>query len=333
VDAGGGRGLAASGNDPEIVTLAKAAAACPHDKADAHFRALLDPDCPAMKAWDKGERIMQVTSDATLLNMTEDTDPTVRWLGACGLLRVSSWRKDKASAARVVTATEAEKDKFVGYKLGLASATIDLKQTALADRVLALIQDAKRDPWLRGGVIAALGYNDPAAFPAIRDAIERVARKDDDAFLRQSAIRELAWHEPTKSCGLMLEFIHDPEGQVASSAVHGCLSKGCEGNIDPLLTETLRRAKAGEVKDESFAWALGEVGKSNPAPAMRTRLVSIAQEIVKNEKNSSLSRSRAMEVIGGLDPRAAAFAAKYTKDHDALVAAAAKKVALAVAVK
>jgi hypothetical protein len=331
VDAG--RGLAQIHNDHETVILAKAAAACPRDLPNAHFRAMLDPDCPALKSWEKSEHIARSGDDATLLNMIEDDAPVTRWLGATALIRVHErWGKDKESAARLLTATEAERDKFVGYKLGVATAMIDLKTTGLADRVVALIQDTKRDPWLRGGVIATLSWNDANAFPAIREAMERVARKDDDAFLRQSVVRELSSHEASRDCTLALQLLHDPEDEVVSAAVHGCVTKGCEANIPELLDEIQRRAKAGQAGNETFAWALGQVGKANPpslaTPAGRARLVSLAEEIVKNDKNAGLGRSRAIDVLMELDPRAAApFVAKYTKDPDALVAAAAKKAA------
>lgn len=332
-DAGGadaGRGLANTHNDKETVALAKDAAACPREKNEtAHFRALLDPECPAMKAWEKSDHLSKNPDDDTLFNMIEDEDTTTRWLGATALIHVHErWSKDKPSALRVLAATEAEKNKYAGYKLGLATAMIDLKATKLADRVVALIRDTSRDPWLRGGVMATMGYNERPGPPEIREAIEGVARKDDDTFLRGSAIRELWFHADAKECALFLELAHDPAGEVASSAVHGCLAKACADDVDPMLDEIERRAKGGEVNDSTFAWALGEVGKSTPPPppAKRKRLVAIAQEIVKNDANGGLARSRAIESMVELDPAAAkAFASKYTKDSDSLVASAAKK--------
>jgi hypothetical protein len=327
---GATRGLERPENDAEIIKLAKAAVSCPRDQPDAHFRAMLDPDCPSLKTWEKSDRIAQSPDATTLLNLIEDPFPINRWLGATALTRISArWKKDKQAATRIVTATEKEDDKFVGYRIGLATAVIDLKATGLADRVIALINDEKRDPWLRDGVVATLGYNDPEEFPAVREAVEQVARRDKDASLRGSAVRELG-HAAAKECTLFLELLHDPESAVASSAVHACFSKGCEANIEPMLVEIERQAKLGQVKNETFAWALGEVGKSSPPPkpAMKSRLMSDAREIVKSDKNSSLARSRAIEVMVALDPKAAAaFAAKYTKDSDALVAAAAKKAA------
>jgi hypothetical protein len=325
-----GRGLANVQNDKEIVALAKAAAGCPPNENKA-LRSLLDIECPAFKDWQKGEPITRSSDNETLLDLIEDGDAKMRWLGALALLRVNErWKKDKAAAVRVVAATEDEKDKYVGYELGLASSVVDLRQTGLVDRVIALIRDTKRDPWLRGALIPTLGYNGKDGFPEIREAIEGIAREDGDGALRGIAVRELWYDVPSKECALFRDLLRDPQDEVAGFAVEGCEAKGCEANIAPMLDEIQRRAKAGEAKNEAFASALWELGKTSPppAPATRARLLSIAEEIVKNDENASLARSRAIEALAVVDPRAAAaFAGKYTKDADVLVAAAAKKVA------
>ena len=335
VDADAGtdsRGLANRANDADVVGLARAAAACPRDKAEAHFRALLDPDCPAMKAWVRNDLITRKAddargvNDATLINMIEDADPTVRWLGASALFNgAHPWRKDRASAARVLGATEVEKDRFVGYELGLASGAIDLSKTELADRVIALIRDRSRDPWLRGGVMNIASYNDRTKFPALRDAIEAVARMDADASLRESAIQQLSSHASNAECLLFVEFLHDPERQVTSGAVHGLLRPECVEQQASLLAEIVRRAPAGEA-DDTFAFAIGELGKPpGTTPATRKRLVAAAEDILKTTKNGSLARSRAVTVMVTLDPSTKAFVAKYRSDPDILVANAAKK--------
>jgi hypothetical protein len=307
------KGLAAKANDPAVVTLAKAAITCKPDGSR------LEWNCDGFKAWRDSELFKDAKSDATLVNLLEDTDEKVRFLGADRFAERAT--EDAAVAKRVVAAAQAETSTLVADRLGKALGKLDEKTGVAAD-VGQIIADSKLADLRVGAIIGG------ASNPALFDAILKVAAESTDDKMRLAA--EGAFYNNTPAgkeadvCKMWLANVDHENAEIAGEGAHltGRVSS-CKQSWDSLLDKIDARVKAGTVGFHQMAAALNWLhdGSESTAP-QKKRAITIAKALVSNTKIDAFIRSRAIEFLGPNDP---AFVGKFKKDKDPTIKEAAEK--------
>lgn len=313
-DAPPAKGLGAPGNDPAVVALAKAAQACKPDGTR------LEWNCDGYKAWRESPLLKDGKADATMLNLLDDADEKVRFLGADRLAEGAT--EDAAAAKRVLAAAQAETSTLVGDKLGKALGKIDGAKTGIAADVNKLLTDTKNDE-LRLGLITAGASN-----PSVADAILALANGSTDEKLRLAATTAFYNNTPAGKeadvCKMWLANVDHENREIAGESAAACGRVGsCSANWDSLLDKIEAKVKKGAVSYHQLAAALQWMHDGSSSNAkQKARTLKLAKAIASNAKNDPFARSRMLEFLGPLDK---AFVKKFTKDKEPMVKDAAER--------
>lgn len=307
------KGLANKANDAAVVTLAKAAQACKPDGSRLEY------NCEGYKAWRDSPLFSDNKADATLLNLLEDADEKVRFLGAERL--AAGPTQDAAAAKRVLAAAQAETSTLVADKLGKALGGIDGKKTGIAADASKLVADHKL-PELRLGLITAGASNESLA-----DAILALATESTDEKMRLAA--EVAFFNNTPAgkeadvCKMWLANVDHANAEISGEAAAVCgRTSACKASWDRLLDKIEARVKTGSVRNDRLAAALQWIHDGSESSAkQKTRTVTLAKAIASNVKNDAFARKGMIEFLAPLDK---AFVGKFKKDKEAMVKDAAE---------
>jgi hypothetical protein len=323
-DDAGGVGISNPGNAEPVVALAKTVIACEYD-AKFGFK-----KCDAENEFYKADAVKNGAADATLVNFLADEDLKVRYLGASGLYRAGRpYREDKALAKLVIEAAEKEQDELVGRRLGSAAGYIKADATGTKD-ALAKIAKSHPNAALREQFVGTVQQNNRDTF---YDLTKDLALNDKDEKVRVAALSAFWAGSPTDKqadvCGLWAGLAtHDASEAVAAKSAHyiGFSSRGqCADQYDAVLDSIDKRAKAGEVKDINFAYAVKYIhNQESLKPPQKAKAVRVAQAILDNKKNGGTPRASALEFLVKDAKRGPNFAKKYEKDEEFFVKSRAK---------
>lgn len=320
--AGTGKGLAASGNDPALLALAKKVLECGWTQENG-----VEYDCAAREAWEGSEILEKGAPDATLVNFLEDSRWEVRWLGATSLSHASvGYREDKSLAERVLAAAETEKVDSVLRHLARAVGAIRLGKVGLAERAKAF----GRSPTAKAVRVAFLSQvqfaNSELFYPYTVD----LAKTDPDNEIRDAAMSSFWTGTPSDKtaevCQLWLDLSHDKNEDLAAHAGYFAsyfpFDEGCKAQWDTLLGDVEKRAKAGTAKSTYWATALSNLYDQKAAsPAQKKKAIATAKSMAENKANDGSARSRALDVVAEKDAGGKAFVKKFAKDSDPMVKA------------
>ncbi|MFO0666380.1 MAG: hypothetical protein U0174_20665 [Polyangiaceae bacterium] len=319
----GGRGrLDSPGNDPAVVALARSALACP-PAPPAPFNA----DCAAFRNWNTtGLFVGQPGRDATLVNMLEDSDSRVRFLGARGIARSEGYRVNGPLAARLVTAATNESEAETALMLATAVSHIDVEKAHLTEEVIQFVK-SRSVPEVRRAAFTHLLTANPKSRPVFVFALE--AMKEPDEKIRFALVDQLVFGASgldAEVCAAWEGRLEDPSGEVGGRAARNLgASKQCLGNQDKLLEVVERRATTivptGYVEGVHRMCDLDKTA----APA-KVRGAAFARAVAGNKLNVSIARVAALRAVETCDPAGArVFIAGFKNDGDREVAKAAGK--------
>ncbi len=321
------KGLEAASNDPTLVDLTKKALGCKW----AAFG--FDSKCPELRTALESEAMKDGKGDATLVNLLEDANEQVRWLGARALSqRGRTFRTDKPLAMRIVTAAEAEKVKAVAQELGGVVGGIKHAETGLGDRIKT-IATGHAIQQMRTSLLARMLFSNGET---LYDFVKDIATNDKDTTVRKAAMSAF-WTgtPPTRAadtCKMWLGFMDDPADDVAGEAAYLTAfypqNGGCKAEWDAVMDKVEKQAKAGTIKSTQMASAMAylhrQVGTSE---AQKKRAVVVARMIAENAKNNGMARGRALELVVEKDPDAKKLLEKLKDDNDTFVKTRAKDLA------
>jgi hypothetical protein len=325
--AAAGKGIEAPGNDAALVELARKALGCkwgPYglDTTCADLRALLD--APALR---------DSKADATFVNLLEDPNEQVRWIGARALsTRGTAYRTDKALAERAVKATEDEKSKTVGQELGGVVGGIKHAETGLGERIKAM---AKTHP-LQATRMSLMSRMLFANGEMLYDFVKDIAQNDEDPMVRKAALSAFWTGTPPNknadTCALWLSFSDDKVEDVAGEAAYLTAfypqGGGCKAQWDPLLDRIEKRAKEGSIKSSQMANALLYLHRqAGASDAQKKRALGAARALLETKENSGMARGKALEFIVEKDPDGRKFIEQFKDDADFYVKTRAKELA------
>lgn len=300
-------GLSAPANDARVAALARAALDCPwsDDKG-------LDETCPALNAWQNAGEVQASSADATLVEMTRDARPQVRWLA--GVALAGTEEKDAsrdlfrnpAAAKSLADSARRETHPRVGRELGFAVAEIYLADTQLE----AVVQDLARTqalPLLRATLVSRVLRHNPTAF----EWVAPMARKERDLIVRKAAVSALRFapadrFEATRA--LWIEGARGNDAELAEKAASSCAyyEAICSTEWDALLDAIAARG--------GMAGALWNLfSQPTATAAQRARAQKLARADVDNERLDDTARSLALLFLGDMDPTlGVAVARQYT---------------------
>ncbi len=322
-DAGGGAvGIEAKDNDAAVVTLAKAALACPTGSGSELFQY----ECPAYKKWQEGK---ELTSAApTLVSMLEDPSPRVRLLATSGLSNSDAYREDKTLATRVVAAAESERDTTVAGSVGERVARIKVGKTGLFDRVAAI---GKTHPVtaMRRAIASSLLFANSDS-KQVFDYTVAMA-KDTDPDVRGAAVSAF-WvggsFSRSDTCKVWASHLDDSKASIAGSAASSLGGyRGCGPQFDALINAT-QKGVTGVAREESgFARGLGSACESGEATApQRAKALALAKTLTSDRASHVFVRTGGLNAVAKCDPTGGkGFIAGFTKDKEKWVAEEAVK--------
>jgi hypothetical protein len=311
-----GRGLNAPGNDPVIVDLTRKALAC-------RWSALgFDATCGDLRGLIDAEALREGKGDATLVNLLEDPNEQVRWLGARALsMRGKVYRTDKPLAERVVKATEDEKVKAVGQELGGTTGNISHAETGLGERIKAM---AKAHPLqtVRMSMLSRMLFaNGEVLYGFVKD----IAKTDPDPGVRKAALSAFWTGTPpnknAETCALWLEFVDEPADDVSGEAAYLCAfypqGGGCKAEWDPLLAKLEKKAKEGVIRGGQSANALFHLHRqAGASEAQKKRALATARLILETKSNGGMARAKALELLFEKDPEGRKLVEQYRNDGE-----------------
>jgi hypothetical protein len=242
------------------------------------------------------------------------------------------YTSDKALASRVVAVAEGEKGKYAELsRLGFVVGRIHQTEAGTFDRVKALVKGSGPLDMRKGVLDTVVTFNDsdPAVFDFVRELT-----KDADKDLSRAAIYGLKYasKRAADACKAFADGLALPN--VATAAAVLIAEEGhnggvtCDAQIDALLSDAQKRAKAGTIDDTAWPTALGYVAKNSKATdAQKKQALAVAKMIVENAKNNGYARASALGMVGDADAKAAkGYANKFLKDKDSSVASRAKSI-------
>jgi hypothetical protein len=316
-------GLAAKDNDPAVVALAKAAITCKVDDKQ------LDWSCPGFKAWRDSDLLKDGKADMTLVNLLEDGDEKVRFLGADKLPDSrSGYGEDPAAAKRVLAAAQRETSALVAERLGKTLGNVNLEKTGITAEVTKLIAEHELVD-LRVGLI---GTGQHANSRALFDAVFAQAKTATDDKIRLRAVTAFWVGTPSDKqaevCQMWLDTADHANVEIAGEAAYMCgLQSNCKAHWDGLLDKLDGKTKAGKVGHTQMASALEWLHNQKEATApQKQRAIAIARAVAENAKNAASARARAIDFLAkkAKDDSKTLFA-KLQADTDASVKAAAER--------
>lgn len=300
-------GLEASTNDPRVVTLARAALACAwtDDKG-------LDEKCPALLAWQGAPEVRG--NDATLLELTSDAQPQVRWLAATALAGTEDHEstrpllRNPEQTKALVEAARRETHPRVGRELGFAVSEIHFAPTQREASVRELASHHAL-PLLRATVLSRVLRHNPEAYVWVAN----LARTDPLSAVRQAAIGALRFAPPARfeTTGMLwLELARDKDAEVAEKAASCCAfyEAICATEWDALLDAM--EARGGM---PGALWNL--FSRPKATAAQKARAQKLVRAALENPKLDETTRSLALLILADMDPAlGVALAARYESD-------------------
>lgn len=312
-------GLTAATNETRVVELARAALECSWSDEKG-----LDEACPALRSWRAADDVRAATTDATLLEMTRDARPPVRWLAAVAMagseeneaLRPLTRNPDQAQA--LIEAARREAHPRVARELGFAVAEI---HGAPSDRAIAIRELATHHPLpaLRSTVVSRVLRHNPDAYVWVAN----LARDERDSAVRHSAIGALRFAPPERfpaTAALWLELARDKDARMAEKAASCCAfyEAICEGQWDALLD--VLEAHGGM---PSALWNL--FSRPKASAAQKARAQKLARATLDDTRHDETVRSLALMVVADMDPALGVqLATKYLNDSEVAMATSAK---------
>jgi hypothetical protein len=281
-------------------------------------------------------------ADATFLNLMDDDDVKVRWMGVAGLSSKGwSYQGDKELAARLVDHLEKEKAPSIldGELAYLASSTTEssgvwerLQTIALApatpfdvkavlagwwrggDRAYAVVKTLSASPDKKTQHAAAQGW----ALHFDKHADEACAFwsahfDDDDKDVRHVSVGHL-------SGGWSGNTTHDTEGSWYVTGGGGGPSRSgdaaCkEAQLYAALAIMDKRATANTIDDSNYVYALESIAMHKKTNAKeKKQAIAILRKIV--ETKGAAQRSFALRKLVDVNPKEKSYAAKFAKDPD-----------------
>lgn len=315
---GGASGIDAPQNDAKVVTLAKAALACPTSGTS-----FFQYDCPAYKAWNEA-KLLSGPVDATLVNMLEDKTARVRYLAAQALQdSKATYRSDKALASRVIAVAEAETDEQAGGVIGGLVGKIDVDKTGLLEPITKIAKKHNVTR-VRRGIVEGILFTNNRSRPTYDFMITMTNDADKD--VRLEAVRAF-WIggslSKTETCKMYEAHLSDSEPSIsAKSAELMGMSRNCSPNYDALVA-AVDRASSGPAKKESgFVSGLQKMCEDTEAkPAQRSKAATLAKALVAAKDNQVFVRKWGLRAVLACDPKGGkGFVAGYTKDKEKWVA-------------
>jgi hypothetical protein len=319
-------GLAAKGNNPEIVALAAEALKCAHDGSH-----LFDFKCDAFKGFLRAKAIAD--QDATLVSFWEDADPRVRLLGAFalpdGINDHPPFRNDPALSQRMVRALAKETESSVASAMARRVARIDVETTGLLAPIAELIKSS-RHPGATEELINNLLFTNSRSratydyfLTLTQDPDKGVRRKAVDAFWIGGGLSAV------ETCKMWEAHLDDAAPEVAGAAAyHLGMSNDCRAHDAVLLGRVGDRLKAKTTGGEShFASSLAELcGDENASVANKLAAARLAKEMAADKELEDFLRWRGLEAVTACDKKGGrGFVARLTHDKNKFVAEKARE--------
>ncbi len=314
------KGLKNPDNDADVIALAEAALGCPWRSGQPAIT------CAEYKEWRKSPLVRKGAADPTLVNLLEDSEAPIRWLGASALkANGKAFRTDPMLAKRVLAAVDAEKDVTVANVLGAAAARINGGRTSLNADIQKIIT-SHRLPEMRSAAVKdyLVSNRTSANFDFVIDFI----RTHDAQKVRVAALKSTWVGTPDDKyidvCKAWLEFASDANVELAGQAAYHVgfyrNGGGCSAQWDPLLELLATRAADGGFTSSTMSSALRTLhNQKGASPVQRAKTIEIARAVVSNPKNDSASRHSALRFVGETDPKAKKFAATFKDDPEPFV--------------
>jgi hypothetical protein len=307
-------GLAAPDADKSVAELAQHALSCHWDRDG------LTSDCAAALEWrDATVGFAGGRADPTLVDMLEDRDERIRWLGATKLVTSGkAYRTSKPLAERVVAAAEREKSDRLGGPLGEALARVDVQATGTFDRVRAMVVRHEL-PSLRAALVAhLLRHNGSSAgtYEVTREMVH-----DADPAVRLAAVNAF-WmgggKRPDDTCKVWQAATASDDDDVAAQSSENLAHFGqCQAAYPGLLDGEDARRKAAKTTRPRFASALGYLCLDEKATAdQRARATTILRAVAELELLQPAVRGAGLEAVLKCDPSGGkAYVQKFTGDE------------------
>jgi len=328
------KGLDDPSNDAKLVALAKKVLAeCGAKWTDKEmFNGCNDPMKEFREA--KLEKI-----DATCLNLLEDADVKVRYLGQlCLSYYGHAYLSDKALAARLVDAVEKERAPSP-IDMSLAYAATRMWESAgQNDRLAKLLDDPATSKDVK--LVMASWWSAPQAY----EAVKAFAASTDPTLLL-AGVQGYAVHfakHGDEACRVWAANLENADKEIRKQAV-GHLSGGWSGNnardsesswfvtgggggpsgsgdawcpnVDDVLAKTQARIDNKSLDDSVYVYALANVGKHAKAtPAQKKRAVALLEKLVMTK--GVQQRSFAVTKLVEVDPSKKKVIAKLAADPE-----------------
>jgi hypothetical protein len=296
------RGLHAPGNDPAIVALAEGWLTCNWEPGHGY-----SDECPPGKAWYESKLFDGGKGLPTLVSMLEDERPLVRALAAENLVvHGHEYDDDAALCARVVAAAERERDPSMLERMGDLVASIDLEETHLTDRAIALARSGPLE--LRLVLIHDLFSSNPFSMPVFE--LVKGLLADADPKIRAAAVRGFAAFDDLETCDLLVGKLADQE--IATDAAWALSYGGngyCSPSFDALLHWIEARADNGDPRQ--LIEPLEKLCADREATvAQEKRGAAVLRHWVEQQSLEPGVRAQALRALPACDPRSAEYAAK-----------------------
>jgi len=314
------RGLAAPGNDAQLVELAKKAKVCPWSGQ------ALSEECAAGIAWtNANEGFTAGRADPTLVSLLEDTDERVRWLAATKLHAIGAkFATERPLAERVVAAGEHETSGRVGAPLGVLLADLQVEKTGTFDRVRAIaVKHAL--PQLRASLVANLSRKNPgvsAAFELTRELV-----RDPEKDVRLAAIGAFYMRgggkRPEDTCQIWVQNLDNEMDSDVASIANELLSRWgrCQAFYGALLESQAKRLEVGRTDSARYPASLAQICEDKRAqPREKERATELVHKIAENKTLDAEVRAAALDGALVCDPAGGRdFVKKFANDPPALL--------------
>ena len=328
-------GLAAPGNDPEVVEqVRKVRDGCKWGRND--FAGACKPfqDWIQWAGFPGRDDILP-----TLVAVLEDESAAVRHVAAVGLEVIGTRpRSDKKIGTALFDAFEKERNPKNCRGIAMQAANFKLEKIGLDERAKKL---AKAHPLVECRaqfVDEFLQYN-----PQHYDMVVELAKTDKDLKVRVAALaamregaRKNAQRE-RNNCKVWQAQLLDETQPAAITArtvellggTGGVRASGtpCTSEWDQMLTRVEAMAAAGKAQSTKIPFGLCEMLEQRKATSeQKTKTLSIAKKIVENNANGEASRFSALNCVARHDPAAKAFAKAFEQDDSEKVKKEAKRI-------
>lgn len=310
-------GLQAESNDPKLIKAVNAVLKCKWDTT-ADF-ALPTRRCRPLEAWQKDTA--HATAHATLINLLEDSDPIVRYLGATALDEHNKlFANDDALVARAVAALSSETTKEIAAPLARSLRHVDLAKTGQLSAAQKLIEthpvEGVRATLIDGHLV---GYPSAPTF----DFVTRQATSNTSASARRIALRDTFIATPidqhARACELWLSLAKDKDATIAHAALLDVAefphAGGCAAQWDSAL-DLIEAAPATPATARALSALHAQPLSST---AQRDRALALATRILEGTQNDASARALALALLANTSEDASALATTYHQDKAPLV--------------